>query len=51
MDHRQRLLHQNQLRSAGGFHLEGLNSELQEEVDILDTALDGLQIDDAGAVN
>jgi len=50
-DHRQRLLHENRLRSAAGFHLEGLNSELQEEVDILDTALDGLQIDNAGAVN
>lgn len=50
-DHRRRLLHENRLRSAAGFHLEGLNSELQEEIGILDAALDGLQIDAASAVN
>jgi hypothetical protein len=41
-DHRRRLLHQSRLRSESGLNLENLNTELQEEIKIVDAALDGI---------
>lgn len=41
-DHRRRLLHENRLRSGSGLNLENLNAELQDEINIVDAALDDL---------
>jgi hypothetical protein len=50
-DHRRRLLHENRLRSGSGINLENLNAELQDEINIVDTALDDLDGEVISAVH
>lgn len=42
-DHRQRLLHNSQMRADSCFNQEGLTSVLKEEISIVDAALEGLE--------
>jgi hypothetical protein len=41
-DHRQRVLHESRMHGGSWVSLESLNSVLQEEISIVDAALDGL---------
>lgn len=41
-DHRQRLLHQSRMHAGSWVSTESLTSLLQEEISIVDAALDGL---------
>jgi hypothetical protein len=50
-DHRQRLLHESRMRSGSGINLESLNTELQEEISIVDAALNGLQDEAISSIN
>ena len=50
-DHRRRLLHENRLRSGSGLNLENLNAELQDEINIVDAALDDLDGEAISAVH
>lgn len=49
-DHRQRLLHNSRMHSGSWVSVESLNSVLQEDIRIVDTALSGLQ-EDVGSIN
>jgi hypothetical protein len=49
-DHRQRLLHNSQMHRGSWVSVESLNSVLQEDIRIVDTALSGLQ-EDVGSIN
>jgi hypothetical protein len=50
-DHRRRLLYENRLRSGSGLNLESLNAELQDEINIVDAALDDLDGEAISAVH
>ena len=50
-DHRRRLLHENRLRSGSGLNLENLNAELQDEINIVDAALDDLNAEATSSVH
>jgi hypothetical protein len=50
-DHRRRLLHENRLRSGSGLNLENVNAELQDEISIVDAALDDLEGEAISAVH
>ena len=49
-DHRQRLLYNSRMHSGSWVSVESLNSVLQEDISIVDAALNGLQ-DDVGSIN
>jgi hypothetical protein len=48
---RRRLLHENRLRSGSGLNLENQNAELQDEINIVDAALDDLDGEAISAVH
>jgi hypothetical protein len=50
-DHRQRLLHDSRMHSGSWVSVEGLNSVLQEEINIVDAALSGLEEAAPGTLN
>lgn len=49
-DHRQRLLHNSRMHAGSWVSVESLNSVLQEDIRIVDTALSGLQ-EDVGSID
>ena len=44
-DHRRKLLNETRMRDGGPFRLDWLSAELQEEIGIVDAALDKLRND------
>jgi hypothetical protein len=50
-DHRQRLLNESRMHSGSWVSVESLSSVLQEEISIVDAALNGLREEGASSIN
>jgi hypothetical protein len=50
-EHRQRLLHESRMHTGSWVSVESLSSVLQQDLNVIDAALNGLQDEAAGPIN
>jgi hypothetical protein len=50
-EHRQRLLHESRMHAGSWVSVENLSSVLQQDINIVDAALSGLQEEAKGSIN
>jgi hypothetical protein len=50
-EHRQRLLHESRMHTGSWVSVESLSSVLQQDINVIDAALSGLQDETTGPIN
>jgi hypothetical protein len=50
-EHRQRLLHESRMHTGSWVSVESLSSVLQQDLNVIDAALSGLQDEGTGPIN